>query len=250
MKRFAAFAIILALIIALPPACSAKQQQGEVVLEPTPLISPTPAPTAGPTDAISYERLPLIREEAYIDGNVMIYPIVDGAGHARLNGAIYAAVLAGFEEAGEEAYTFFSVKCNQDGLLSLYVSYYGMESGALLLRKALNFDINAAREIAIEELFNKTNDRWRSIMPDLITEQAESRGIVLLSDILPIADGQMFYISQSTLTIVYRPYEISTFSAGWPEFGVPLEDFKLFFEPNGFARRLLESADINTEQGE
>ena len=69
--------------------------------------------------------------------------------------------------------------------------------------------------------------------------QAEKAGLTLLCDVMPASDDQAFYVTEDALVILYRPYEIATYSAGWPEFAIPLSQLTDFFLPDGLMMRLV-----------
>lgn len=86
----------------------------------------------------------------------------------------------------------------------------------------ITFDLTSAQVRQLSDYFNADDDRWRRILPDIVTQQAEKRGITLLSELLPISDEQAFYIQGDALVLVYHPYEIATYDAGVPEFAIPI----------------------------
>lgn len=43
-----------------------------------------------------------------------------------------------------------------------------------------------------------------------------------LNDIMPIEDDRLFYLTGAGITVMYRPYEITTGLDPWPELSIPL----------------------------
>jgi hypothetical protein len=62
------------------------------------------------------------------------------------------------------------------------------------------------------------------VLPDIITEIADERGMTLLCEVPPISDDQPFYIDKEDIVLVYRPYEITTYDAGEPCFELPMRE--------------------------
>ena len=77
----------------------------------------------------------------------------------------------------------------------------------------------------------------------MIEAQAKERGMILLNDIMPISDGQLFYTTGSSIAILYRPYEITTLSEPWPEFLIPIKKLKAYIDQSGALKRQLDAAD-------
>ncbi|HWQ58274.1 MAG TPA: DUF3298 domain-containing protein, partial [Clostridia bacterium] len=145
------------------------------------------------------------------------------------------------------AYTYFNIKCNQDGILSILVSYYDMQTRELYLKLPMTFDVATAQEILFEDCFDPENDAWRSVIPDFVTRQAKLLNMTLLSDIMPIEDGQLFYLTGRTLVVLYRPYEITTYLAGWPEFSISLDQLSPYFSGGAAVARLLAATQAAPE---
>ena len=51
--------------------------------------------------------------------------------------------------------------------------------------------------------------------------------MTLLNDIMPIEDDRLFYLTGAGITVMYRPYEITTGLDPWPELSIPLSNLKL-----------------------
>ena len=67
------------------------------------------------------------------------------------------------------------------------------------------------------------------------------------SDILPIEDGRPFYLTGAGITVMYRPYEITTGLDPWPELSISLPDLKRWLKDGGAADRLLKTENTETE---
>lgn len=250
MKKLIAIALVTAFILS---ACASSGSGNPAGATLEPASSPTPgstdavAPTSGETN---YERLDLVRrEQTYGGGNVLIYPAVEADGYDALNAAIYKKILTGLGEMDAPVYTYFNIKCNQDGILSILVNYYDTQTRELYLKLPMTFDVATGNEILIQDCFDAADDRWRSVLPDIVTNQAESIDMTLLSNILPIADGQLFYLTGRSLVLLYRPYEITTFLSGWPEFSIGFNQISSYMDENAAAMRLIHMSETVTEEG-
>ena len=103
----------------------------------------------------------------------------------------------------------------------------------------------------LADLFAPDNERWRGLIPDIVTLQAEKQGMTLLADVMPAADDRLFYLTADSLVILYRPYEIATYSAGWPEFMIPLGQLSGMLAPEGpLAAMLGESGQEEAVESE
>lgn len=249
MKKLISVALILMFILA-GCASSAPGAAG-ATLEPAGIDTPEPTQDAGAAgEAQSFERLDLVRrEQTYGGSNALIYPAVDSAQYDALNAAIFKKIVAGLGELDAPAYTYFNIKCNQDGLLSMLVSYYDMDTCELCLKLPMTFDVATAKEIPLESCFVSDDDAWRSVIPDLVARQAAVINMTLLSDVMPIGDGQLYYLTGRTLVILYRPYEITTNLAGWPEFSLPLNQLSPYFSRSAAVSRLAEVRQTASEVG-
>lgn len=239
MKKWIAIALLIAFMLSACASPNAGSPAG-ATLEPA--SSPTPENTDAfiPVTGTTYERLNLVRREhTYGEGNALIYPAVDSDGYDTLNAAIYKKILTGLSEMTAPVYTYFNIKCNQDGILSILVSYYDMETRELYIKLPMTFDVATGNEILIQDCFGSVDDRWRSVLPDIVTNQMESIDMTLLSDVLPIADGQLFYLTGRSLVLLYRPYEITTFLSGWPEFSIGYDLISSYIDENAAAARLI-----------
>lgn len=210
-----------------------------------PAGSPTPEATRAPgatAEALGFLRLPLVRREETYGGNALIYPAVETEGYDVLNAAVYRKLLAGLAQMSAPVYTYFNVKCNEGGVLSLLFSYYDLQTSELYLKLPVTLDVATGGEIALENCFDPENEAWRSVVPDVIRRQAESIGMLLLSDVLPMENGQLFYLTSHSVVILYRPYEITTYLGGWPEFSVSYETLLPHFDEHAAVMRLMKAS--------
>lgn len=242
MKKFVFLTLFMCMMLS---ACAAPAPEGaiEATLEPAKTSAPVRSgdPELAP-EPVSFERLPLVRrEQTYGGGNALIYPAVDSEAYDSLNAAIFRKILVGLGAMEEPVYTYFSVKCNEDGILSLLVGYYDMDTRELYLQLPMTFDVATSKEIALEDCFDARSDRWRSILPDVVSAQAQSIGMTLLCDPLPVEDGQLYYLTSRSIVLLYRPYEITTYLSGWPEFSVSYDQMSACYDGEAAVMRLVSA---------
>lgn len=248
MKRIK-LAVFVALMAVMFCACG-KAHEPALENEAAPSSAPQADTCAnGVLSAQDFERLSLIRKEEIYGQSVLIYPVLEDERYGNINGLIANRIKEAVRSVPQSVSTTFRIKCNHAGVLSMVVDLMDITTDELIARLPLTYDIASGKEVALENCFLDSTQAWRAYLPDAVTLQAGARGMVLLSDIAPIADGQFFFTTGKSLVLVYRPYEISTYAAGWPEFAIPLESLSEWFCQDGpLARLYADSAlGINPE---
>ena len=76
----------------------------------------------------------------------------------------------------------------------------------------MNFDCNTGKQLSIADLFPKDSDEWRSILASSVQNNADKLSFTLFSDIKPIEDDRMFYLTINSVVLVYNLYEITTYA--------------------------------------
>lgn len=238
--KTAAFALITALIMGLMCACSADAPAWDAATpDGTPMESA--APIGGER---TYERLELMRHEELVDDrSVMLCPAVADSEYGYISTLIAIRVRSKIRSYDFAVSTSFRIKCNANGVLSMMISFYDMDNGELIDNMPLTYDIALGREIQIQDCFEEGDGSWRSGLSALVQSAAEERNMTLLSDILPIEDGRMFYLTGASIAVMYRPYEITTISEPWPEFMIPLTGVRRWIKPNGALERQIRAID-------
>lgn len=79
------------------------------------------------------------------------------------------------------------------------------------------------RECALGDFFTSTDMGWRSLLPDLVTQSALEQGMTLLCAVPPVSANHPFYIQDGNIVLLYRPYEITTYEAGSPQFVLDMQ---------------------------
>jgi hypothetical protein len=85
-------------------------------------------------------------------------------------------------------------------------------------------DMHNGKVLSLSDFFSATDGEWKSILPDIVTEIANDKGMTLLCEVPPVSEDQPFYIDKGDIVLVYRPYEITTYDAGEPCFALPMRE--------------------------
>lgn len=201
----------------------------------------TPPAYAGP---LSYMRA----EQEYGDSSFISYPYIMDAAYDSVNYAMQSAIRTALNALSVPTYTRCDIMCNDCGLFSVRIVVRDLATQQETLAVvALTFDAATGEQVYLSNLFDPENERWRGLIPDIVMLQAEKKGVTLLCDVMPASDEQAFYVTESALVILYRPYEIATNSAGWPEFTIPLYQLTDFLLQDGPLLRLAEGNAVRLE---
>ena len=184
-----------------------------------------PVELATETDA-GYTSLPVVRCARQIGDSYILFPKVGGKAEDAINSAICTAVANRAERIGIPVFADYRVEYNRHGIFSVRMFLYDMysEDECCIDCVPLTFNSETGELFRISDFFDSENQNWRGRIPDIITAQAADCEMVLLSDIMPISDDRPFYITDEAMVIMYDLYEIATYSAGEPEFEIPVDD--------------------------
>ena len=180
-------------------------------------------PTPGPDDGVA--PLTIIRAVESCGDGYIVYPKVLYCAHGEeINRSICELTAQRAASVSTAIFTQYRIEYNRNGLFSLRMELYDLYGDGNELLKTLFFtyDVSNGQLCSVGDLLDATDTRWRGIMPDIVMAQAEAQGITLLSDVMPIGDDQKFYITQDELVLAYELFEIATWSAGAPEFAIPI----------------------------
>ncbi len=205
-------------------------------------------------------------KEEWIDEDISM-PVVaglsDGKVQEKINAMIEKEIMDfknEFEPMAKEAYEdmknfepnprpyvasiSFEEKCNQEGILSLYVVYYEYTGGAHGMHNDIsyNIDLETGELITYDSLF-KEDFNYKSVIDKNIYRQIDeikqqyinealSRGESAEDAFIPyqafggIADDQPFYIKDDRIGVYFGLYEIEAYAAGIPTFEIPVSELK------------------------
>lgn len=182
--------------------------------------------------------------ESYI-----VFPKVEGQAGDIINSAICSAVISRAERLGIPVFTDYRVEYNRNGIFSIRMFLYDMygEQESCIDCLPLTFNGLTGEICRISDFFDSEDQNWRGRIPDIITAQAADYEMVLLSDVLPISDDRPFYITDEAVVIMYDLYEISTYSAGEPEFEIPVNDIAECLDESSMLNAMLPQSREATE---
>ncbi len=242
MRRMAVCCAVL-LFAALFSACAAEAGMSFEYMLPAPSALPAQADGGeglsrekAYREPISYTRT----EQEYGESSFISYPYIMDAEYDVFNGAIEEAIGAAVDALETPAYIRCDITCNDCGIFSVRITVRDLGTNDILAVIPMTFGTETGEELNIADLFDPLNERWRGLIPDIVMLQAEKAELRLLSDVMPASDTQLFYVTEDALVILYRPYEIATYSAGWPEFSIPLDQLSDFLLPDGALMHLAE----------
>ena len=143
----------------------------------------------------------------------------------------------------------FDEKCNQEGVLSLYVIYYEYTGGAHGMHNdvSYNIDLGTGDIITYDKLF-KEDFNYKSVIDKNVYRQIDeikqqyinealSRGESVEDAYIPyqafegIADDQPFYIKDDRIGVYFGLYEIASYADGIPTFEIPISELKEGLSP-------------------
>lgn len=236
---------------ALCCACSApatvsitldETEQEQLLLDDLQANTPTP----GPDDGVA--PLTIIRAVESCGDGYIVYPKVLYCAHGEeINQSICDITAQRAESVCTAIFTQYRIEYNRNGLFSLRMELYDLYGDGNELLKTLffTFDVATGRLCGVGDLLDRDDTRWRGIMPDIVMAQAEAQGITLLNDVMPIGDDQKFYITQDELVLAYELYEIATWSAGAPEFAIPISQLSDFIPADSPLKKVELESEAN-----
>lgn len=232
MKRFVLLAVaMLAAVSAC--ACASFAAPARIVPAEEEAVLPYDEAEAAPAPVHNdgFASLPIIRGVQSCGDGYIVYPKVLYCAHAQeINDSILEITAGRAEQVSASIFTKYRIEYNRSGIFSLRMELYDLygDGSERLENIYMTYDMETGRLCAINDLFDRADERWRGVMPDIVTAQAAAKGITLLCDVMPIADGQQFFITKDEVVLVYELYEIATWSAGEPEFTIPIAQLSEF----------------------
>ncbi len=183
--------------------------------------------------------LEIERGNLEIANGVILYPKVVSGGYAdAINAAVCQCARDNAEGLAAQVFTEYRIEYNDKGLLSLMLFIREAQTDTLLFCMPLNFDTASGLVCDLAYFFDPNDEGWRDELARMVEAEAKNSDAMLLHDVAPMEDDRPFYISDQGLVIQYRLYEISTYSAGWPEFTIPIASVREYLAPNSPLTRL------------
>ncbi|WP_300380540.1 DUF3298 and DUF4163 domain-containing protein [Clostridium sp.] len=119
------------------------------------------------------------------------------------------------------------VVTNNIKILSFYIDYYQFNGGAhgITNRKSYNIDIESAKKLKLQDLFQKNFD-YNGYINNIISTKIEQNKDFYFTGkdgFNGIEDNQEFFIRDNKLVIYFDYYKIAPYVSGMPEFEIPLK---------------------------
>lgn len=235
MKHWGIFALALCLLLC---GCASQEVSAPPLAMTDLEVTPAPAKEmrypVGDQKPLVIERGSMENENGYI-----LYPKVLSGAHAqRINETICHQVTQCAAELGTQVFTEYRIEHNDHGLFSILIYVLDLHTDELLAQLPMTFDCAAGNLCDLAYFFDSGDPAWRQALARRIEQSAAEADITLLREVEQVADTQAYYIYGDTLVILYRLYEISTYSAGRPEFEIPIEDIQAYLAPQSPLLRL------------
>ncbi len=227
MKKKILAIILASLSLIMLSACGREKESAH---EPLSTALPTPKlpQIIGMGYSLGVSPVTITRSQTTIEKSVIFYPSIMNDGAKPLNDAIYASIVACMKYVNAPIYTYYGIKYNKNNILSILISYNLVSNDQTVFLLPLNYYVDSAQAVSISDCINSKDESWRSDISSMIANKTQEMEITLLSDILPLSDNQPFYFDDSSITFVYRPYEISTYSPASPEFSFSMEELSAY----------------------
>ena len=187
------------------------------------------------------DTAPLVIERGYEEfeaGHVLYPKVIAGAHAKKINESICRSALHYAKEDGQ-IFTEYRVENNDDGLYSIMLYVRDLQSDGFIAQLPMTFDTASGELCDISYFFDPNSDAWRSDLAVLAQEAAKADGLALLKDIPPVEDGQMYYIKEGDIVLLYRVYEYTSYTEEWPAFKIPIEAVKKYLAEGSPLLRLL-----------
>ncbi len=130
-----------------------------------------------------------------------------------------------------ETYFDYSLKYNQNGLLSVIFKNYQYTGGAhgLTVQSSHTFDLKTGEEYKLKDLVKADADYVSFIsgsVRDEINKRSEEEGLLEITPFEAIRDDQDFYLSNNAVVVYFQQYEYWPYAAGIQEFPVEFSAMK------------------------
>lgn len=205
-------------------------------------ISPGVTPQSTPIPPLYITRSVISNDEG-----VMLYPHIEGENEDKINASIHQDVMNCVKESDVQVFTTYMITNNSNGILSAVLEVKNLDTSEPIDIISLNYDVTTGEKLSIADNFDAENDRWRRVLPDIVTIQAKNNGLTLLCEVMPMEDRQLYYISGNELVLMYRQYEITTYVDPAPQFAIPVTELQAFLPEGSPLTRLIGAKPMEAE---
>ena len=174
----------------------------------------------------------------------LLVPVVSIPGSeqpvSQMNSAIRRAVRQLIEDQGSladpraEMKSYYEIKTNEKGVLSLSLFNYAFTGGAhgLTLQKSLTFMTADGQLYRLSDLFKPGSD-YKDRLSRLINRQIIERKIDTLQPFTSIRGDQEYYVADRALVIWFSLYELTPYVYGFPYFPISVYDLSDIINESG-----------------
>ncbi|WP_246246513.1 PdaC/SigV domain-containing protein [Paenibacillus lemnae] len=172
------------------------------------------------------------------------YPVIRGMEHAEAQSAINAVLKKHaktfIETAAEElsdipqshtGYPYeytgdFVVHYNQDGLLSITSYEYTYAGGAhgMTYQTSRTFSLKDGKELKLGDVINLKGGNKQKLDSYILNQFEDSDGY--LGGFTEVPEDAQFYLKKGTAVLYFQLYEYTAYAYGFPEFELPLKEWK------------------------
>lgn len=206
-----------------------EKPEAEISEKPEKTPSPTPAETPEQTlaaEEIAQEPAPdedIPEQEMFFSGQAAVLANTPTVLNATAMEYVFQALARAGVNAEAEDFRV-RVTCSTASLFSCVAQVETRSGKNGYTLYPVTVDMHNGRVLSLSDFFSSADREWRCVLPDIVTELADDRGMTLLCEVPPVSDDQPFYIEKGDIVLVYRPYEITTYDAGEPCFELPMRE--------------------------
>lgn len=194
-----------------------------------------------------FQQPAIIETRSYIDNrrNIQIhYPAVTGLSNPGVQQHINQTIMAQlnqlltewsfYEPTLVEMQSWFEVKTNQRGILSISLYVYSFTGGAhgMTVIDTLTFDAATGKSYTLDELF-KPDSNYQDVLLDMIKSQVKERDIPVINEPIVLPGNENFYIADKSLVIYYQLYDLAPYVFGIPYFPISVYALSDVIDENG-----------------
>ena len=189
----------------------------------------------------------IIQPRSYIDNlrNIQIYyPVVTGLNNQNVQQHINQTIMANlnqlltewnfYEPTLVEMQSWFEVKTNERGILSIAMYVYSFTGGAhgMTVIDTLTFNIETGKRYTLNELF-KPGSNYQKVLLDMIKEQVKERDIPVINEPIELPENENFYIADKSLVLYYQLYDLAPYYFGISYFPISVYAISDIIDENG-----------------
>ncbi|PAV30739.1 hypothetical protein CIL05_03155 [Virgibacillus profundi] len=197
----------------------------------------------------------IIQPRSYIDNqrNIQVYyPVVTGLNNPSIQHHINQTIMAHlnqlltewnfYEPTLVEMQSWFEIKTNERGILSLALYVYSFSGGAhgMTVIDTLTFDVTTGKRYTLDELF-KPDSNYQQVLLDMIKSQVKERDIPVINEPIVLPGNENFYIADKSLVLYYQLYDLAPYYFGISYFPISVYAISDIIDEDGPLGEMLGS---------